>query len=149
MSNMIDGKERLSNTRNAFVAEYDWDYDDDYEIELTYERSLTRFVDLFAGVEFGQEEEEEKKKREGELIAGLHVVLPMLIEAELRLGHKSGPRLGFSSELQLTDRASFEWEWNTEKEWQIHLEYELNKTISLIANNDSDHGTGAGLMIKF
>ena len=56
---------------------------------------------------------------------------------------------GLSSELQLQKRLKFDWEWNTDKEYEIGLEYELNKAVSIYATYGSEYEAGAGLRFKY
>ena len=144
-TNFTSAELRAENTRNAVNLGYDWDYDDDYEIELTYERSLNRFLELYAGGEF----EEEDSETENTAIAGIHYVLPLLIEADLRVDSEGQGRLGLSSDLQLTDRVSFSWDVNTDNEYRLQLEYELSKSLSILGNHDDQYDWGIGIEAKF
>ncbi len=149
-NNYTTGMLRAENTRNAFNIEYDWDYDHEYEAELTYERYINRFFELYAGIEIEREETEDNEyEREIRQIFGAHYLLPLLIEADIRLDDEGHGRLGLSSELQLTDRLEFEWDVNTDRDYNLQLEYELNKKISLTGGRHSDYDWGAGLKVKF
>jgi FtsP/CotA-like multicopper oxidase with cupredoxin domain len=144
-SNFTSGELRAENTRNAVNLEYDWDYDQEHEIEVTYERYFTRFLELYIGAEFEKEEGES----ESIAIAGVHYLLPLMIEADLRIDDEGHGRFGLGSELQLTDRTSVEWDINTDEEYRIQLEYEVNKSLSLTANHDDQYDWGVGLELKF
>jgi len=145
MSNMIANETRFSNTRNAVELEFESNYSKDYEIDIAYERSITRFLDIFVGGDFEGDEE----KSDNLAVIGVHYVLPLLIESSLRLDSKGNGRLELSSDLQLTNRTKFDWQWNTDEEYKLGLEYEINKKISLIANFDSDFDGGAGIKMRF
>ena len=73
----------------------------------------------------------------------------MLIDSELRLDSKGNARLELSSDLQLTDRAKFDWVMNTDEEYYLGLEYEITKKISFVVNYDSDYDGGVGIKGKF
>lgn len=136
---------RAENTRNALNLEYDWDYDNDYEVEVTYERSLSRFAELYVGAEASEEDEETHRVA----IAGIHYVLPLLIEANVRIDSEGSGRLSLGSELQLTDRAAFSWEANTDSEYRLTLEWELSKALSLLASHDDHYDWGVGVELKY
>ena len=69
-------------------------------------------------------------------MSGLIYLLPLLIEADLRLDSEGHGRLGLSSELQLTDRLSFDWSANTDREYRLQLEYELSKQLVITGGRD-------------
>lgn len=147
LSNMTMGSLRYSNSRNAIEVEYDYNYKRAYDTEVTYSRSLTRFLEIYAGGNFEREKGEKKAKNKG--IIGVHYVLPMLIEANLRLNSDAKLRLSLGSELQLTERTKLEWSWNTNHDYRGVLSYEIKKNILLSATYDSDFRWGAGLRVKF
>lgn len=144
-SHFAGGELRAENTRNAFNVDYDWNYDGEYEVEMTYERSFNRFFELYVGGEF----ENEDNDVENMAIVGMHYLLPLLIEADLRIDSDGDGRLAIGSELQLSNRASFEWDANTDDEYRLQLDYEINKTISLVGSRDDQYGWGLGIKAKF
>ena len=143
-SNFIGNETRFSNTRNAIEIGVDYDYTDEYEIDVVYERSINRFFDVFVGGDF--QGDDLKNKNLG--VVGMHYVLPMLIDSELRLDSKGNARLELSSDLQLTNRIKFDWLANTDDEYRLGLEYEITKKVSLVADFDSDYGGGMGIKVK-
>lgn len=145
-SNMTSGMIRASNTRNAIEVKYDHNYDHEYDIDAVYERSITRFFEVFAGGNF---ERDEDLEIENTAIVGFNYVLPMLIDSSVRIDSEGNGRLQLGSEIQLTDRGQFHWHWNTDEEYRFELEYELTKNVSLMSNYDSDFDGGVGLAIKF
>ena len=143
-SNFIGNETRFSNTRNAIELGFDYDYKDEYEIDVEYERSINRFFDVFVGGDFQGDE----LKNESLAVLGIRYVLPMLIDSEIRLDSKGNARLELSSDLQLTNRTKFDWLVNTDDEYHLGLEYEITKKVSLVANFDSDYGGGVGFKVK-
>ncbi len=144
-TNFASGELRAESTRHALDLEFDWDYEDEYEVEVAYERSLTRFLEVYAGAEVEKEDDE----RESIGVLGLTYVLPLLIDADLRVDTDGRARLGLASELQLTDRASFHWMVNTDSEYRLELDYEVNKRISITGNHDDHYDWGVGIKFKF
>ena len=143
-SNFIGNETRFSNTRNAIEIGVDYDYKDEYEIDVAYERSINRFLDVFVGGDF--QGDDLKNKNLG--VVGIHYVLPMLIDSELRLDSKGNARLELSSGLQLTNRIKFDWLANTDDEYRLGIEYEITKKVSLVANVDSEYDGGVGIKVK-
>jgi hypothetical protein len=147
LSNMTMGMLKTSNTRNSIEFEYDYNYKKEYDAELIYARSITRFFDVYAGGNFEREDKDEKA--ENTAIVGIRYVLPMLIESNLRINSKGKVRLALGSNLQLTERTKFGWSYNTDKEYRFNLAYEINKKMLLAATYDSDSKWGLGLRVKF
>ncbi len=146
-SNMANGELWAENINNEVMIEFDNDYDRRYEVEAIYERRLTRFLGVYIGGKSEREEEDEKP--ENTAIAGFHYVFPLLIESDLRINHEGEVRFGLESDLQLTDRMNFAWEWNTDEEYRLGLTYEITKQVNFVANVDSDYDAGAGIRINF
>lgn len=146
LSNMTKGHIRTSNTRNALELEYDFNYKKEYDIDLNYERSITRFLDLYVGTNIEREGEESSKTT---AVAGIKYVLPLLLESNLRYDSKNKLRLSLSSNLQLTERTNFSWMYNTNDEYRLTLIYEINKNLQLATSYDSDFKLGAGIQMRF
>lgn len=147
LSNMGSGDFKFLNTRNAFEVEYDHNFKKAYDIEATYSRSFTRFLEIYAGGQF--ERENKNEKPENLAIVGIKYVLPLLINSNIRVDNNGNFRLGISSDLQLTDRLKFEWSANTNEEYMTSLSYELNKNFLITSTYDSDYNWGVGGRIKF
>lgn len=147
LSNMVIGDFRLSNTRNAFEIESDYNYKKEYDVDLLYKRNINRFLDLYIGGNFERDGPDEKA--ENTAVFGIHYMLPLLIESDWRIDSKGHPRLEVGSDLQLTKRFMFEWKVNTDKEYRLGLNYEITKNMLLSLVYDSDFKLGAGARIKF
>lgn len=146
MSNKLAGRVWAANSRNRVEVDWDFDWKDEYEIEPVYVRNLSRWLDIYAGGSF---EENEDGSEENVGMFGLRYVLPLLITADLRLETNGEVHFGLSSELQLQKRLKFEWEWNTDEEYEVGLEYELNKAVSIVASFGSEFEAGIGLLFKY
>jgi len=143
--NMTMGMFRASNTRNAFEVEYDYNYSKEYDVDIAYKRSFTRFFSAYIGANL--EREDEGPENTG--VFGINYMLPMLIESDLRIDTKGHVRFGLKSNLQLTKRIKFEWLANTDKEYRLQLSYEFNKNILLTAAYDSYFEEGVGIRLRF
>ncbi|NIN61223.1 MAG: multicopper oxidase domain-containing protein [Gammaproteobacteria bacterium] len=144
-SNMLAGKLWAMNLRNSLEVHYDFDWDKNYEVDATYERHLTRFFGVYGGGKF----EHNKGESEQTATIGIRYILPMLIKTDLRFDSEGKFRFQLGSELQLTNRTGFKWYWNTDDEYRVILEYEINKAWSVTANYDSDFNGGIGITAHF
>ena len=143
-SQMMAGRLWAYNRRNGFEVEYDYDYGDEYDVDVTYHRQLTRFLALYAGAGFEREERAENRG-----IAGASYVLPLLIEAELRIDTSGHFRLELESHLQLTNRTRLHWNWDTDDEYRVRFSYEFNKKTVVTGGYDSDFKLGAGFEYRY
>ena len=143
-SQMMSGRLWAYNRRNGFELHYDYDYGDEYDVDVTYHRQITRFLALYAGAGFEREERAENKG-----IAGVTYVLPFLIDTSLRIDTDSHVRLELESELQLTKRTRLHWDWNTDDEYRVRFGYEINKQTVVTGGYDSDFKLGAGFEYRY
>jgi hypothetical protein len=145
-SNMVEGQLMPSNTRNIIEVEFDSDYDDEYDLDVSYARSFTRFFEIFAGGNFEKADDEETDEK---VIYGFRYVLPLLIDTEVGFDDVGYDKVTFSSEIQLTDRAQLNWQYDTDDEYRFVLEYRAKKSLSLAVNYDSEYQLGGGLKFRF
>ncbi len=145
ISNMLKGEFRASNTRNAVEMEYDYNYKKNYELDLIYIRSLSRFLEVYAGMAL----ESQDLHLSPSVVLGIHYVLPFFITVDLRINSKKKINLEFESSLQLIERGRLEWMFNTDKDYRLEFSYEWNKNFLITAVYDSDFKQGAGIRLKF
>lgn len=72
-----------------------------------------------------------------------------MLDADLRLTDEGDLRLEVSSELQLTDRFSFDWSANTDEEYRVQFEYELTKQVVVTGGYDDLFEWGAGVELRY
>lgn len=144
-SNMMAGELWSMNARNTFKLHYDFNYEDEYDIDAIYERRLSRFLGVFLGANL----ERDKEDVSNTVIAGFNYTLPLLIESSLRFDSDGKFRFQLQSDYQLTERTSFDWSWNTDDEYRVQLMYDFNKKLSGVINHDSDFDVGVGLGFHF
>lgn len=145
-SNKLQARLWSVNSHGEASIEGDYDWKDDYEVEARYSHFLGRYAELSVGLK-AEGHHDEKEEQVG--LIGLRYVLPMNIEAELEVHTDGHVLFELGSELQLTDRTSLEWHWNSDNEYELGLSYALSKAISLTASHGNRFGTGAGLMLSF
>ena len=152
-----------SNNRNAFILGGDANWKGDYEIDLDYERYLTKYFRVFGGIDAGNELF--LRKPSGDLgtnidskiirpVVGLRYLLPFLIESEVKFDSRGNVRFQLSGEQRLTRRLGLglQGQWLIDGYTRLHvdLDYILNKSFSLFANYDTRYkNAGGGLSIKF
>ena len=152
-----------SNNRNAFILGGDANWKGDYEIDLDYERYLTKYFRVFGGIDAGNELF--LRKPSGDLgtnidakiirpVVGIRYLLPFLIESEVKFDSRGNVRFQLSGEQRLTRRLGLglQGQWLVDGYTRLHvdLDYILNKSLSLFANYDTRYkNAGGGLSIKF
>ena len=152
-----------SNNRNAFIFGGDANWKGDYEIDLDYERYLTKYFRVFGGIDAGNELF--LRKPSGDLgtnidakiirpVVGIRYLLPFLIESEVKFDSRGNVRFQLSGEQRLTRRLGLglRGQWLIDGYTRLHvdLDYILSKNFSLFANYDTRYkNAGGGLSIKF
>ncbi|PHR57427.1 MAG: copper oxidase [Robiginitomaculum sp.] len=145
-NNMVFGEARISNANTGFDIEYDWDYDDTYDVQFVAKRYVNRFLSVYGGV---RSEQDGGASSETHAVLGVQYVLPLLIDADLQLASDGHVELEIGSSLQLTSRLAFEWDASTDEEYRAGLNYTINNHFSLAAGWDSDQGYGGGVKLSF
>lgn len=144
-SNFANGITKFMRHNDNIILDARHNYKKDYEIETIYQRYVSQFLGIYGGAKF--------RREDGEItnagIVGAEYTLPLFLKADLRLNTKGKLRFGLSNEHHLTDRVSFDWKWNTEKEYTLALHYEITKLLSISGNYDSRERFGIGVMLKF
>ncbi|MEN8190461.1 MAG: multicopper oxidase domain-containing protein [Thermodesulfobacteriota bacterium] len=141
LSQMNEGELMLANSHNALAVEWKNDWQENYEIEPSYQRYLSRFLSVYIGGDLDEEEELG--------VFGVRYILPLYLESELRVDSNGDFRLQLGSEIQLLPRLFLEWYVNTDDEWHYGLEWVISKQVSLIGVHDSEYDVGVGLQLGF
>ncbi len=144
-SNFTNATTKLMRNNDNFIADFRHNYKKDYEGELIYQRYVSQFLGFYVGGKFKREDGEISNRG----IFGATYTLPLLIKADLRINTKGKLRFGLSNEHQLTDKVSFDWRWNTEKEYTLGLTYAITKQLYISGNYDSRERFGLGLALRF
>lgn len=144
-SNFIDANVKYTRNNDYVVFDGRHNYHKDYELDLYYKKYMSLFFGMYAGGNFKHEDDEYLNRA----MIGFEYILPLLIKADFRLHSKGKPRFGLTNEHQLTDRISFDWDWNTDKEYTLSLHYAINKQLYFSGNYDSREKWGLGFMLKF
>lgn len=144
-SNFANATTKIMRNNDNFVADFRHNYKKDYEGEIVYQRYMSQFLGLYIGGDFKKEDDERFNRG----VFGATYTLPFMVKADLRVDTKRKLRFGLSNEHQLTDRTSLDWEWNTDKEYTLGLDYAITKQIYISGNYDSRERFGIGFSVKF
>ncbi len=83
-------------------------------------------------------------------VAGLRYLLPLFIQAELRIDYTGHLRFQLSrNDFALTSRLRLSGMWNTDNTYDLGMSYILIKYFSLSADYDSDFGIGGGITYTY
>lgn len=147
LSQMTEGTAAISNTRNTISATWEagWE-EEDYEIVLTYNRYINRFITAFGGIDITNEEQDTRG------IFGVRYLLPLLIDSTVWIDTDADLRIILDKEIDLTERLSAfgELQFDTESkwEWKAGGAVMINKWLSLVGQYYSEFGAGGGIEIR-
>ncbi|MCL6524569.1 MAG: multicopper oxidase domain-containing protein [Thermoflavifilum sp.] len=161
-SNMAETYLSYSNHKNWIQAKgkYGWNHQL-YETEATYERFVTRYLRPYAGIVSSNQDEylnyfknypnqgKQIPSTDTRGIIGVRYLLPLLLNADLRIDTRAHVRFTLSGETWVFPRVWLNYMVNTDKEWDIHVEGMINQYISLTAGYHSDYKWGGGLLLRF
>jgi len=148
-SHMTDGIAILSNSKSIFSTSWEIGWQDveghEYDIELAYDRYISRFLTVFFGGNFTSD------IKRG--IFGVRFLLPLNFGSEIRIDTDGEFRVTIGQQLQLTNRlgifGDFEYDTESKIEWVAGTRYILSKNLSIVGQYHSDYGAGAGLGFIF
>ncbi len=148
LSQMTEGTAAISNTRNTISATWEagWE-EEEYEIILTYNRYINRFITVFGGADITNEEQQTRG------IFGARYLLPLLIDSTVWIDTDADLRVILDKEMHLTERlrAFGELQYDTESkwEWKAGGAIMINRWLSLVGQYYSEFGAGGGIEIRF
>ncbi|HLP12365.1 MAG TPA: multicopper oxidase domain-containing protein [Flavobacteriales bacterium] len=166
-SNGNDGEMQYMNTRYNLQAEWRLGYMDHhgYEIETHFGRYMGKMQWFFPYVGFDwryrkptEHETPEQnifgqintKDKRGVVCFGFQYVLPMLINADLRIDTDGRLRFQLMREdLPISKRLRLNLMYNSDFEYMAGLKYVLNKNFALSTHYDSDMGLGGGFTFTY
>lgn len=124
------------------------------EIETRFGRFLGKqqFLIAYGGFEFERAKRHNTGSYENEFVgtAGLQYTLPLFVKADVRVDTHGKFRLQLKREdLTLTRRLRFDGYWNTDKEYEVGLQYIMSKRWQLTGNYYNHYGFGAGITYKY
>ena len=156
-----------SNIRNQFnlTAEYGWN--ENIEVETSYEYYLNDWFRVFGGVNMENEVDDNMEQISTTAIAGIRYFTPFMFNLDVRVDSKLRPQISLSRAITIFPRTSifgkyeyqldFGWiddlpQGDTLKKeviWSAGIAYILSKNFSLIGSYDTRFGAGGGLTARF
>ncbi|MEP5254590.1 MAG: multicopper oxidase domain-containing protein [Winogradskyella arenosi] len=156
-----------SNIRNEFGLKAEFDYDENTEIEVSYNRYLNDWVRLYVAVNAENESPDIFDKVHTVGLAGVKYFTPYMFNVDLSIDHQLRPRIRLDKELLLFPRLFLEaeYEYRTdfgwvndfeedvnykeETEWLVALSYILSRNFSVQGNYHNHYGWGGGVLVRF
>lgn len=154
LGNFTEGALIASNRNNIVTASWEagWQQVEETEWEAlaTWARPLNAFYSVFVGIDFLGERDEIDHHRG---VAGVHALLPLMIESRFWLDVDGGGRMSLEKSLPLTPRLSLngEAEYDTHEKWEgnVGLSYLISQPLSLTARWHSAYQWGIGFELRF
>ena len=151
LNNMSNGEMVIGNTRNIFRAEWEWDWINrqEYDVTVTYNRYFNRMFQAFAGINVTNEVQ--PTLVEG--VFGVRYRLPFNLNSSAWISTDGRFRISGGRSIDITDRffiyGEAQYDTVLQEEWIVGGGYTVNKYFSLIVQQHSEYGTGAGALIRF
>jgi len=156
-----------SNIRNQFnlSAEYGWNQN--IEVEMSYEYYLNDWFRVFGGVNMENEVEDSMDQINTTAIAGIRYFTPYMFTLDVRADSKLRPKISLSRAITIFPRtvifgkyeyqADFGWgvdlpqgdNFKKDVTWSAGIEYIVSKNFSLMGSYDTRFGAGGGLSARF
>ena len=144
---------RASNSSHAIELEGEYNYGTQYEAKILYEKTLTRFLDFYLGLELSRHPPDaggvESDFQKEAFMLGIKYVLPLLVELDFRVDSTLHILAELESSLALTERIRWEGRINTDLELRTALSFEFTKNFLASLVYDSHFFLGAGVKLVF
>ncbi len=166
-SNFSELRLTSSNIRNEFNMRVESDYNQNSEIEFSFNRYLNDWVRIYAGVNSENEIPDSYDNFNTVGLVGVKYFTPYMFIVDVSVDHQLRPRVRVDKEILLFPRfflegeyeyrADFSWvndlednaNFEGEEEWLIRASYMLSRNFSIQANYNSFYGWGGGLSVRF
>lgn len=156
-----------SNIRNQLnlSAEYGWN--ENIEMEMSYEYYLNDWFRLFGGINMENEIEDSVEQINSTAIAGIRYFTPFMFNLDVRVDSKLRPQISLSRDITIFPRtvlfakyeyqADFGWiddlppgdNFKKEETWSTGIVYIISKNFSLMGSYDNRFGAGGGISVRF
>jgi len=156
-----------SNIRNEFGLRAEFDYNQNAEIEVNYNRYLNDWVRVYAGVNTETSTPDSYDTFNTVGLVGVKYFTPYRFNVDVSMDHQLRPRIRLDRELLIFPRiflegeyeyrADFGWvnelennkSYEGETQWLIGASYILSRNFSIQGNYNNRYGWGGGLSIRF
>ena len=155
------------NIRNEFGLRAEFDYNQNAEIEVNYNRYLNDWVRVYAGVNTETSTPDSYDTFNTVGLVGVKYFTPYRFNVDVSMDHQLRPRIRLDRELLIFPRiflegeyeyrADFGWvnelennkSYEGETQWLIGASYILSRNFSIQGNYNNRYGWGGGLSIRF
>ena len=156
-----------SNIRNEFGLRAEFDYDQNAEIEVNYNRYLNDWVRVYVGVNTETEIPNSYDEFNTVGLVGLKYFTPYRFNVDVSMDHQLRPRIRLDREILIFPRiflegeyeyrADFGWvndlennsSYEDETQWLVGASYILSRNFSIQGNYNNVYGWGGGLLARF
>ena len=156
-----------SNIRNEFGLRGEFDYNQNAEIEVNYNRYLNDWVRLYAGVNTETSTPDSYDTFNTVGLVGIKYFTPYRFNVDVSMDHQLRPRIRLDRELLIFPRiflegeyeyrADFGWvndlennkSFESEPQWLVGLAYIVSRNFSIQGNYNNRYGWGGGLLVRF
>ncbi|MDE3741070.1 multicopper oxidase domain-containing protein [Maribacter polysaccharolyticus] len=156
-----------SNIRNEFGLRAEFDYDQNLEAEISYNRYLNDWVRVYAGVNTETSTPDSYDTFNTVGLVGVKYFTPYRFNVDVSMDHQLRPRIRLDRELLIFPRiflegeyeyrADFGWvndlennkSFESETQWLVGVAYILSRNFSIQANYNNRYGWGGGLLVRF
>jgi CopA family copper-resistance protein len=148
-----------SNRKNLIQLSGDYGWNNQRnEITGTYEYFATRYLRPYIGVVTSNKNEyldyyKDKNKiipsQDVRGMIGVRYLLPFFLNAGLRIDNRSHVRFSMDGETWLFPKIWLTYMANTDKEYEVGIDYMVNQYFSLSGGYNSDYKWGGGVTIRF
>ena len=156
-----------SNIRNEFGLRAEFDYDQNLEAEISYNRYLNDWVRVYAGVNTETSTPDSYDKFNTVGLVGVKYFTPYRFNVDVSMDHQLRPRIRLDRELLIFPRiflegeyeyrADFGWvnelnnnnSYQGETQWLVGLSYILSRNFSIQGNYNNKYGWGGGILARF
>ena len=156
-----------SNIRNEFGLRAEFDYDQNLEAEISYNRYLNDWVRLYVGINTETEIPDSFDEFNTVGLVGVKYFTPYRFNVDVSMDNQLRPRIRLDRELLIFPRiflegeyeyrADFGWvndlednqSFESETQWLVGASYILSRNFSIQANYNNRYGWGGGLLARF
>lgn len=156
-----------SNIRNEFSLRAEFDYSQNAEIEVNYNRYLNDWVRVYAGVNTETSTPDSYDTFNTVGLVGIKYFTPYRFNVDVSMDHQLRPRIRLDRELLIFPRiflegeyeyrADFGWvndlennkSYESETQWLVGLAYIVSRNFSIQGNYNNRYGWGGGLLARF
>ncbi|RAJ11811.1 multicopper oxidase domain-containing protein [Olleya aquimaris] len=156
-----------SSIRNEFALRAEFDYNQNAEIEVNYNRYLNDWVRVYAGLNTETSTPDSYDTFNTVGLVGVKYFTPYRFNVDVSMDHQLRPRIRLDRELLIFPRiflegeyeyrADFGWvnelennkSYEGETQWLIGASYILSRNFSIQGNYNNRYGWGGGLLVRF